>query len=322
MNFSQFLKSCDNKNFWTNKKVICFESKDYPLLFFNNLFNFLENKSLLPAQRKNLFLNSTEKIKLFASLQQSFLGQKSFYWLGEYKAGKTELLEYLINYKGPHFIVFCITSEKSNAKLTTLLKKAGSVNIEDKINYETFEQIIKLNQKNLVTKKLTLIKKIFNQAGTLLLENACMLLQYIELTNSKESNQNFEYISSLALETQPSLTFLAQHFFTKQPEKFFNIWSQVCDDYSDMFWISFWSEQIWRAYYVTKFMKQKNFSAARSLSFRLPYTFIQKDWQNICLNTLEKCHQFLYNNDYKLKRGSTFYNLDLFYFNYFTNKFC
>ena len=69
------------------------------------------------------------------------------------------------------------------------------------------------------------------------------------------------------------------------------------------------------------FLELKDFSAARSFSYRLPFTFIQGDYKNVSLNELANCYKFLYNIDFALKRGFDFCSFDLFYVNYFTKKF-
>lgn len=325
INFVDFLKQSNKKEFWLERKVICFKGQDYPYLFFTNLFKFLENEKKLSVSYKNLLINSIDKIKLIGSLQQSFLGEINFYWLGEYKIAGTgenkfEFLKYLINYFGPNFISFFLNDEKIPAKLESEFKKITVINLDVEIDKSSFEKILKFYGICFDAKKINFLKKIFKQVSSLSLDKSYMLFQYLELVNTKFLDDFYEYLSFF-ITLEPSLFKLSQYFFSREKESFFKIWSKICNDYPQMFWISFWSEQIWKAYNIVKFLDQGKFAQAKSMSFRLPFMFIKQYWKNFSLNELESEHQFLYYNDFMIKKGSTFCGLDLFYFNHFMNKF-
>ena len=325
MNLESFFQQASQKKFWDNKRVVCFKGKEYPFLFYSNLFSYLENKKLLPAKSKNLIISQIDKAKILESLQQSFLGEKTFYWLGEYKATdaikvKSDIFKFIVNYSGPNFIAFHLDDEKITSKVLTEIKKIDFIEIEEKVDKSLFEKLLKFFGQDLGSSKLDLVRKIFQQTKSLSLEQSYMLMQYLELVNPKMVDDFYDYLSSILIEVQPSLNLLSQYFFSRQKEAFFKVWSSVCNDYSEMFWISFWSEQIWKAYNVVKFLKHKNFTSARSMSFRLPFMFINQGWKNFSLNELANCYQFLYNIDFALKTGSTFCSLDLFYVNHFMNK--
>jgi len=323
MNFLEFLHQAKNKEFWHKRRVLCFIGQDYPFLFFNQLFDFLEHESVLPAEHKNLIINITDKIKLVGALQQSFLGQKTFYWLGELKVGKTDkkgldFCNFLLEYKGPNFITFYLNDEKLPTKFSSALKKVDYVQVEEGLDKLGFQSLVKFFDQKLVAKKLSLAKKIITNNSDLSLDGSCMLMQYLDLINIKAADDFSDYLSAVLVDEQSSLHMLSQYFFAKQPASFFKIWSQVYSDYPEMFWISFWSEQIWRAFHVVKYLKKKDFVKARSMTFRLPFMFIKRDWKNFSLNRLANYFQFLYNIDYAVKNGSAFCSLDLFYFNHFS----
>lgn len=325
MSLESFLQQASKKTFWDNKRVVCFKGKDYPFLFYSNLFNYLDDKNILPANNKNLIISQVDKAKLLGSLQQSFLGEKTFYWLGVYKAtdaakSKSDLFKFIVNYSGPNFIAFHLNDEKITSKVSSQVKRMDFIEIEENVNKSLFEKLIKFFGLDLGSRKLGLVRKIFQQAKYLSLDQSCMLMQYLDLVNPKMIDDFYDYLSSILVDVQPSLNLLSQYFFSRQKEAFFNVWSFVCNDYSEMFWISFWSEQIWKAYNVVKFLKQKNFASARSMSFRLPFMFINQGWKNFSLNELANRYQFLYNVDFAFKTGSTFCSLDLFFVKHFMNK--
>jgi hypothetical protein len=328
VDFRAFLKQAKNTLFWEKNKVVCFKGRggDYPCLFFTQLFDFLEQKGILPAPRKNLFIDSTEKKNIFESLQQSFLGQRTFYWLSEYQFGKIEkgnkkeLFDLLTHYNGENFVSFYLHVEKLTAQCKNNLKNMLVINIDEFVDKVLLNEILQLFDKKFDANKREFIKQIFKISQTLLWDKALLLVYYLELVNVRYLNEYQDYLFSLLVDLKPSLHLLAQHFFTKKPEQFFNIWSKVYQDYSEMFWISFWTSKIFRAYYFIQFAKQKDFAKARSVSFGLPSMFVKGDWQNFSLKQLSNYHTFLYTNDFKVKTGSTFYSLDLFYLNHFCNK--
>jgi hypothetical protein len=118
-----------------------------------------------------------------------------------------------------------------------------------------------------------------------------------------------------------SLYTLSKLFFTKQKKKFFSLWATCQEEYTVPFWTVYWGEQLWRAYHVTKFLKQNNFPAARRFAFRLPPSFLKDDWRQCSLPELEKAYAMVYDIDFAFKVGSTFCSLDLLYSSYFLGKF-
>ena len=323
-----FIKICD-KSFWPNQNTLFFKGSNYPFLFINYLFKMLEEKKIIPSHFKNLIINSTDKIQVSGSLQQSFLGAKTFYWLGEYKFKKTDktkikLIDFLLTYKGPNIAAIYINEDKLPAKTLKLIKNnpdGSLIELKEQIDFNDFKSMLLFFEKSINEKKLKIALQIFKSTKMLPLDAAISLMNYLELISVKMADNFYNYISSTLIQDNPSLSNLAEYFFAKKPEQFFNLWSKIYQDYPEMFWVAFWSEQIWKAHYVVKYLKQKDFTAARSLSFRLPYSFINKDWKKAELPSLQLCYQFLYNYDFALKTGSTFCALDLFYLNYFTNNF-
>lgn len=325
MKFDDFLKNAINKNFWAKQKVICFIGNDHPFLFFNYFFTKCKNNNFLPAEYKNLPLNTTDSIQLMGSLQQSFLGQLNFYWLSECEiktsgSKKNNILDFLLQYKGPNFIAFYLNEEKINSQIRNKLKKILTIEISPLVDEKLFKQIASFFNQKISSEHFRFISNLLKNNNASI-DQAFMWIKYLELTSNKASNKVYEYLTSIISEEQPSLNKLSQLFFSRKAKPFFDLWAKIHNEYSEMFWIAFWSEQIFKAYYVVKFLNKKNFMQARKISFRLPFSFINNDWKTFSLNELSKQHEFIYNNDFKIKKGSTYCFLDLFYFNHFTGFF-
>jgi len=320
MDFKTFLSAASTKEFWHSTQRFCFQGSAYPISFFTTLFAQAEAQHLLPVSLQKINLETLDKKNFKALLEQTILGSLTFYWFGDLdelgsdKATK-ELVEYLYSYQGPNIVGYFISADTKLPSKT----KTNIIAIETSLDLSMFYSLSTLLGFTFDKKKTDLIKKIFTANGTLTLDAACMLMNYMELMSTKFIDEFTPYILNL-VGAQPSLAHLSEHFFAKNPEAFFTVWSKIENDYPPIFWIIFWSEQVWKAYHVIKYLHEKNFVNAKKMSFRLPYSFINNTWQKHSLEHLAQAYDNLYSIDFALKRGSNFYSLDLFYFNHFMKK--
>ncbi|MBU1007526.1 hypothetical protein KKA53_00370 [Candidatus Dependentiae bacterium] len=329
MKLSEFLTLAKNKTFWTDKRVICFTGDQYPLFFFQTLFSFLKQQeivSLCPFRLEN-------RKQLWETLEQSFLGDTSFYWLGnllelvkiERKRGP-DLVEILTLYRGPHAIAFFFPLDhKISLSVRKRMTQAQAmVELKNELTFHEVMELFNFLGTELSGGKLAAVQEIVSGSGTVSLDIACMLLQYLAVTNIRFLGELKKNISAM-VSPELSLASLASAFFKKQERTFFSLWSERYNDYPIPFWTTYWSEQLWRAHYVVTFLKQNNFPAARRFSFRLPASFLRYDWRQCSLTQLQGAHQMLYSIDFAFKtgalQGSAFHSFDLLYSTYFLNKF-
>lgn len=318
MKFVEFLVEAKNKNFWTDKKVNCFMSEQYPILFLRLLFDYLK-KIEVTKNLELLDFDSKNRSVLYSTLNQSFLGLANNYWLGNISMKfrskskpAIEVLDFIFNYSGLHSISLFLKSDfvvKKNKNINTII-------LDDRINRVVFSKLLIFFDTKLNDAKIDFINKIFKRYYTLDLDFACMLIQYLELVHVRYLNELNKYIGSV-LGGQGSLPELSDNFFAHRPKKFFKVWFEIRSNYPDIFWVIFWSEQIWRAYNVSVFLKSKNFTSAKRMSFRLPYNFIGSYYKRYNSDYFYDLYQFLYEIDYKIKTGSNFESLDLFYCKHF-----
>ena len=321
MDFSHFLSEAQTPGFWSKSKRYCFVGSSYSLGFFNTLFDIVQKRGLLSAPYQRLFIDTIDRKALYATLNQSILGIYSFFWLGnvtEEKASKSlqELHAMLFACSGPNILAFFMYEDSPAVPK----KDADVIYLKDELNYVTFDQLLQFLGVSLDAKKRMLVKKLFSNNTTITLDVCCMIVTYLELINSKYVDDYEGYIASL-VGALPTLSQLSELFLAKNSTQFFALWSTLGKEYSDIFWVTFWAELLWRAQNVVFFMRKKDFVQAKRMSFRLPYSFINRDWQKTDPQELTQAYAFLYNIDYAIKTGSTFYSLDLFYMNYFTNFF-
>jgi hypothetical protein len=114
---------------------------------------------------------------------------------------------------------------------------------------------------------------------------------------------------------------LSEYFFAYDANNFFKLWSVIEKNYSEMFWISFWAEHLWRACCVINYLNLGDFAQAKRAGFRLPYTFINRDWKKHNIIKLKKLYCLLYKIDYLYKTGSPFCLFEFFYLSHFLSNF-
>lgn len=313
--FQIFLDSINDLSFWSNTPVFCFQGQEFASCFFIQLFEHLSQKNILPTLMQHLAVHSLSKETVRATLAQSFLGSCTFYWIGNSNAAEKwnkELVQDLCIYQGPNIVAFFATHDHKISSSETI----KHIILDSTIHFDQFLKLQNIFGSSFPDKKMSLVRKIFKVHPNISLDVACMLMNYIELISIKMIPQSEHYLFSL-VSTLPSLTQLSEYFFAKEAEKFFAVWAAVHQEYPDIFWITFWSEHLWRAYHVLGYLEKKDFVSAKKMSFRLPYSFLKKDWQLHTQQQLIQKFENLYAIDYTLKRGSTFHALDLFYAHHF-----
>lgn len=320
MDFSSFLKAASKPNFWQQTSNICFVGNEYPSAWFGLLFSYAQANNLLTIPYQRIFVSDIEKKVLYSSLSQSILGNYSFFWLGDAsdevdgKQGK-QLFDYLLSYKGPHRIAYFINSA-SQTKTDCCL-----IQIPQEIPVASCMEVAMFLYPNLDKNKQMMARTLAgSQQKSMSLDEFCMLLGYIDLIDSQNIHEYKDFLTGL-IGQPPALQALTECFFSKNPQRFFTLWRAVCKDYPDMFWLSFWADNVWRAYHVTQFLNQKNFPQAKRMSYRLPFSFINRDWQKCKAEELVEAYKFLYHLDFAYKTGSTFCYFDLFFLNYFMGNF-
>ena len=331
MNLKEFLFQAKETSFWNDNKIICFKSSDYPLLFFRCLFDFLRAKKIVDFKS----LGTRDAINLYKTLQHSFLGQTSFYWLADIqeiiknKKGRDSFIEFLKEYDSENIIAFFCEKDdiiKAVGKTNTTGRDVGRkekiyvVEIPEKIYSKDLDVLLDFFDVTIPKKKFDLISVLLNRSNVKSLDMICMLLRYVGVTNIKMIDELQKELENI-IDPDISLFDLAQEFFKKGTKKFFGIWKNKEKDFPEAFWISFWSEQLWRAYHVVKYLKLGDSSAAKRFSYRLPFSFLNRDWQSTSLEELRNAYEFVYEIDYHMKTGSKFCYFDLFYSKYFLGKF-
>jgi hypothetical protein len=294
--------------------TICFYSSgDYPPIFFNRFITVLKRNNTNIQMLQNQDATACQ-----AALSQTFLGEQKVYWLGDVlheNISKTKPVTYFLTYKGPHTILFFLSKEEFEKSPKTTY----SIPIESNCTYELLLNLIDCFDYSLNAAQQKFTRQFFTRVTTITLDEAFLFLDYLTLTPVITGKQ-FGRAMLAIFESSGTFFDLSKHFFAKNANAFFAHLQTIQTDYSEPFWISYWADQLWRAYHTTSFLQKKMFAEAKKAAFRLPFSFITQQAQRTSLTELSNAYRFLYDLDYGLKNGKTI-TFDFFYLQFFNGAF-
>lgn len=311
MDFISFLSILNDKT--GSRKlppVFCFVGKKYPALFFYHLKQVYKKNeySIQSLDCENIAQDASYK----SHLEMSFLGTYYFYWLTNFMALDAKqqqmLQHYFEQYEGPHTLHFFTDKP--------LITKIPVIELPHDVDLALYVQLFTLFFPEHATKaKSPVILSFFKKYKYLSLENACLLMNYALVLGSKIDYAVEELFDALIV-PEKSLFTLSGYFFAKQDREFFKLWHTIKDDYGDVFWTTYWSEQLFRAYCFVELMQKKDFAQAKKSAFRLPFSFVQKDWRTASLMELKSAHNQITTIDWNIKNGISSH-FEHFFLNFF-----
>ena len=264
-------------------------------------------------QMQFLDVSTLSTDQLQAHLSMSFLGSSTSLWLTHSTQMDTASLKNLIkllqSYSGPNTVFCFILSTKQ-------IKEA--VTLPEIIDYESFGQLWHVLYPGKKMNK-ELVKLFFAKQRNIPVDQACLLMNYVLVLGKKTKKFIDEWLPEI-IEPDYSLFLLSGYLFAKQYSLFFSLWYKVKQNYAEPFWTAFWSERFFRAYAYKKYMDENNINYARKVGFRLPFSFLNKDYKKIQLHELMQLHNELASIDYRIKNGIFAY-FELVFFKYCMNEF-
>ena len=318
MQLKEYLDSViSNSTFFPNP-VTCFAVKEVygiPITFVAQLvFN---------ARAQDITIESIDVSEIpfatvLSQLQTSFLGMGLVYYLCNSheldKKNRQLLFEYLATYQGPHQIILSALNEDA-----IRLNKQCLVEISDSINAVTILALYNFFKKKNTQPIQKFIQSVCTSYTSITLDQACMILSYMQVIGKfDECAQLLERI----LQSEQSFFTLSQFFFAKDASNFLKRWANIESEYPMTFWCTYWSEQLWRAYYFRYYLENNQQMQAKSIGYRLPFSYLQKDWKKCSLQELKNAHQSIYELDLAYKNNiETQTGIELFYTKFLQNQF-
>lgn len=296
--------------------IFCFSGREYPLLFFYYLLSFLKKNG---SSIESINCVDVDVASLKATLSTiSFFGVTIYYleqFVGLPVKKQQELFDYLRLYTGPHKVVLFSDNAIDGAFAAHAICIALPLEMAPRDYF-----LIRFLVSESLRDKSEFASELVMRSDQLSLDKICFFAQY-ELLLGKSSKEFFSQWMIHLAEPTHSLFTLSQHFFSKKNKAFFRQWAYMSELYLSPFWISFWADQLWRAYMYIDLMQQNKLIEAKKAQYKLPFSFINRDWKMHGLNELRDAHHCLATLDYQLKNGSSDIGLEYFYTQFFDNKF-
>jgi hypothetical protein len=319
MYLKEFLdQTTSDGNLFRIGSVTCFAVKEMhaiPIVFLSHV---IANARAQGAMIESIDFSDRTLAHVVAQLETSFLGMGLTYYLRNCqdldKKNRQSLFEYLATYQGPHQILLCALNEDG-----VRLNKQYLVEIPDAIPAPALLALFNFLKKKSNPAIQKFIQSLCVSYTNITLDQACMIISYMQVIGKfDECSQVLERI----LESEQSLFTLSQYFFAKDASAFFKRWALIESEYPMTFWCTYWSEQLWRAYYARYYLDHNQPLQAKSLGYRLPFSYLQKDWKKSSLQELKNAHQSIYELDFAYKNNiETQVGIELFYTKFFQNQF-
>ncbi len=284
----------------SSKHVFLFAAHSSELLMHVSLlFNALCNAKQIPLITLSVREKSLHDIKEI--LESSFLGQNNWYAIYDLeqhaKNSATTLLNYLLQYTGPHRIIVCYSAESAHAGL--LQKQSIELPVELSVQ-QVADFGLPTRVCNIQTIQLLLAKNnLFSLASFLSALPYVPVLGKLLVPSFQE-----QYLPRLVKTEVGSLFTFTDLFWQRKSTAFYEQWAHLKQIYVPQFWITFWSDQLFRASCYAVSMRAKENAVAQQIAARkLSFWYIKSGWQNIDANLLATLHDLLYTIDYRSKTG-------------------
>lgn len=273
-------------------KIFCFRAKESSSLIFQ-----IFKKKFEKVTKEVTVLNSYNSPALLkAQLEMSFLGTDSVFWLHEDLVTDNLTSSALESYCGQNCIGY---SSQMGPKPGV---QGITIEVPHEVTYENFIHLFLFLYPEQSIKSASIIRQIFKIYSVVNINSAIVLMQYCMLVGSRSDLFLHEWLP-IILNAEKSLFMLSSFLFAKKIGQFFHLWNLISCDYSEPFWTSYWSEQFFKATLFCSLMQDKKFAQAKKIAFKLPFSFMQKDWKVLRVDELKQAHDHLYCIDWNIKNG-------------------
>jgi hypothetical protein len=281
----------------------CVAPSSETLMHLPALFSAVRSAAQQPIINLAVREKSLRDIK--AILETSFLGSTNWYGIYDLeqcsKQDAAALGAYLMQYRGPHTLIVCFSD--SFAAPVELKKKALAIPAELS-KQQIAELCSNISSRNDYAARMQLLAQ---KNGQLSLEQFLISLSYTPvMTQSMIPAFKVQYLPRLINADAGSLFAFTDLLWQKKRPEFYATWARFQHLYTPHFWISFWSDQFFRAACYAHAMRTNDTTVANSLAARkLSFFYIKTGWRPANVDLLISLHDVLYRIDYLSKTGST-----------------
>lgn len=319
LTLQQFFNKAAQPDFFASFKILNFVTPVFHPLFFS----CVREHAIKHAQRPVTVIDlaQAEAAHIRSQLEMSFLGNYSLFILdpgADLTAPEKELAAYLGHYAGSHQIILYTKPEEQLDAREGMLVVSVDAMLDRATYQQLFQFIYNQTASDSRSPESPFVQELFRRAETVPLDMAFIMLHYQQLLG-RNSQQFFVSWFDRIIPPKKSLFLLSQYLFAGDVRRFYTAWHTLGQDYPTEFWVSFWAEQVWQAIVFVQAAKHEGPVAAKKHVSRLPFSFMQKDWQRFSIAQLVAAHNQLYQIDFAQKNGAITDGLELWYAQCFNN---
>lgn len=300
----------DIKSFGQTCAVFGVCASTYPLLFMRRLCTHVQlllNKSL-----RVIDVTTCTFDQLQAQLAMSFLGQEYLYLLGDCSVlrapEKQKLYKFLISYRGPHAVIFFIGQQP--------IGDIFCITLPESLNSTDYQQLAPFFLTDDQARCAPILQKIFSHVGVLSLEQTVQLTDYAQVLGNQRMAFLNQWLHRI-IKPEGSLFQLSGALLAANPKSFWQQWQLLERAYEFPFWLAYFSDQFFRAYFYILYKQHNNHELARRASARLPFSFIQRDYKRYTPQKFLHAHAQLCELDWHLKTGGSALTLESIFVRFF-----
>jgi hypothetical protein len=290
--------------------VVYFVSQAYS---FSSIGLALDHAQKSMGMRYRYLSPSQEGIE--QQLAISFLGDRQWYWLGSLDllpAQQATIWKcYLEQYEGPH-VIWCHTQEP------VATQKNLVITLPEAIDYDEFVALAHYFFPQISAQRCALFQSIFQDRKRVPCDFAYTILLYAQVLSVQHVPLFIREWVNVILAPEHSLFTMSTLFFAKDISSFLSLWMSIKNSYSSHFWISYWSDQLFRAYNYRGAKQSQDGTLVKKYAHRLPFSFTQRDWKKHSTQSLSSAHRRLYELDFSFKQGGDEQFLDLWVYEFLT----
>jgi hypothetical protein len=148
------------------------------------------------------------------------------------------------------------------------------------------------------------LEEIFTLSFQMSLDSALILFDHVACLSRRTWESSKGYLFGLLSDVN-ELRDLSEAFWTRNQKRFFLEWNKISADYSENFWISYWSNQVFLAYFYIDRASSGQKITPQGQEHSLSPTFTWKNgWKKYSKSYCFILHKILFEVDSELKKGS------------------
>lgn len=281
----------------------------------------------LAQEIQTLAYDTTAQLGLFAG--DAVLQAKKNCWLSDLFATETYLtsqqkmtllkkLRDLIekNATSRYFFELDARDVETHKALLNEIENVHLIKISDSISFEEFAAMADFFERSASVS----LQEAYGLRPSMSLDHAIIILEHISCVSRRTFGSFERYLFGL-FPSSVQLRDLSEAFWTRNSKKFFTDWERMADEYPDGFWVSYWSTQLFTAFFFIDRSLREGKVTPVGAEHGLSPTFTWKlGWKKYSKAYCVELHDRLYEVDCELKNGSDQTALENFFSGHFLNK--